>query len=54
MRTVGLFRRTAAKPRVEALKELIEASPGKRERERNWIRTASITRELVIYFEVLH
>ena len=29
METVGLFRRTAAKARVEAIKEEIEANPGK-------------------------
>lgn len=28
METVGIFRRTAAKARVEQLKELIENSPG--------------------------
>ena len=28
METVGLFRRTAAKARVEAIKEEIEANPG--------------------------
>ena len=31
METTGIFRRTAAKARVELLKELIENSPGRRE-----------------------
>lgn len=34
METTGIFRRTAAKARVELLKELIENSPGRREGER--------------------